>query len=191
MLNTQVIGVGKILVVKSHLVASQIEIGILVKVYTLQEYYAYKASIGRSNDPDENYVGLVIRIASHKEKKRLPMKHAGEVAMLAKCQDLAMAHQLPIDIHGVEFQFDGLILYVYYKCEVRIDYRRFVYDLIKECNGNSRVVMKRTNTSRPYIPNQLCANSLCTGRKYVEDEDIHVHVPSDPTKYIPSELLNF
>jgi cell fate regulator YaaT (PSP1 superfamily) len=65
-------------------------------------------------------------------------------------------------VYGVEYQFDGNIIFIYYTADTRIDYRSFVYDLVKECK-NTRVKMKKTNQCRKFIPKVWATQALITG----------------------------
>ena len=161
-MNSQKISLGEFLVVESHVDPNQCDLGVLTKLYTVEGFYAWKRLRGRSHDHEENMVGRVLRVASLSERELLPIKLARETTILVTCQQLTLLHHINMKVYGVEYQFDGNILFVYYIADSRVDYRSFVYDLIKDCK-NTRVKMKKTNQCRKFIPKDWAANALTTG----------------------------
>lgn len=154
---------GDFLLVSSHVESDQMDLGILIRMFTHVEYIRYKETLGRSQDREENFVGVVLRIANRNERRILPSKFAKEAELLRFAQQrVKESGNMPMNVHAVEFQYDGKILFVYYTSEGRVDYRTFVYDLMKECN-NTRVKMKKTNHCRPFVPNAFAQIALCTG----------------------------
>lgn len=162
-LATHTYSMGDFLLVTSHVETDQMDLGILIRMFTHVEYIRYKETLGRSQDREENYVGVVLRIANRNERRLLPAKFAKEAELLRFAQRLVQdAGNLPMNVQDVEFQYDGNILFVYYTSDGRVDYRTFVYDMMKECN-NTRVKMKKTNNCRPFVPNSFAQIALCTG----------------------------
>lgn len=157
------IALGEFLIVQSFVDPNQVDMGILTKMYTVDAFYAWKRLRGRSQDHEENAVGRVIRVATQMERQLLPMKYAREGPLLEACHRLTILHGINMKVYGVEYQFDGNVIFVYYTADTRVDYRAFVYDLLKESN-HTRVKMKKTNQCRKFIPKEWAVTALVTGQ---------------------------
>jgi len=153
---------GEFLIVQSHYHPTQIDLGVLVLMYTVDEYMNLKQFLGTSQDSDENLIGQVLRIATSEEKLYLPLKHERELITLAIAKKIVKKYNLKMNVYGAEYQFDSQLLFIYYTAESRIDYRGFVRDMTRECN-NITVKMKKTNQCRKFIPNNKAAQALNTG----------------------------
>src|SRR5437660_560070 len=99
----------------------QVDMGILTKITTLENFMQVKSLRGRSQDKEENSVGRILRIASLAERSLLAPKCSRETALLDIAKLFAGAHQLAMNVYGVDFQFDGKILFVYYTADSRVD----------------------------------------------------------------------
>jgi len=166
LLASQFFSIGDFVIVESHYDDMQIDMGILTKISTFEAFKQAKSLRGKSQDKEENSVGRILRIASFQERCLLPAKYAREQPLTDMCKLYAAAHQLSMNVYGVEFQFDGKILFVYYTADSRVDYRGLVYDMVKECN-HIRVKMKKTNQCRKFIPKEYATISLRTGQSAI------------------------
>ncbi len=70
----------------------------------------------------------------------------------------------PMTVCGVEYQFDRMKLTVYYTSDVRIDFREMVKALFAVLK--TRVWMKKTNQSRPFVPRRFATMQLATGLQF-------------------------
>ena len=157
------ITIGEFLIVQAHLNSSQIDLGVVTALYTVEEFKNLKQFLGRSQDAEENMLGLALRVATEDERSMLPFKHSREPSALVIAKKLVKKYSLSMQVYGVEFQFDGQIVYVYYTAANRVDYRGFVHDMVRECN-NIRVKMKKTNQCRKFVPQPKAAVALATGK---------------------------
>lgn len=137
------------------------DIGVVVEILTMPEFMSARAVTGLSQDDEENEVGLILRIASPQERKRLPGKLKRETKILKSAIDLAKAHHLPMVIIGAEYQFDSLKLTIHYTSEVHVDFRQFVRDLFLICRV--RIWMKKINLCHPFTPYEFASIGLATG----------------------------
>lgn len=156
------ITIGEFLIVKSHINPILQDLGVVTCMYTVEEFMNLKQFLGRSQDAEENFVGTVLRVATMDERAMLPYKHSREPPTLAIAKKIVKKYSLSMHVYGVEYQFDGKILYVYYTADNRVDYRGFVFDMVRECN-NTRVKMKKTNQCRKFVPQPKAALALATG----------------------------
>jgi len=167
LMNTQTIEIGTLLIVRSHIDVRQIDMGVVIHLFTCDEYKEYKSYIGKSLDPDENFVGQVLRVAFKKDAKKLTLKHSTEATILPIAQNLVGKHQLPISVYGIEFQYDVFNVFVYYTRKTngpfdpneKLDFRPYIYDLIVDC-PHTRIIMKDTTNSRPFAPDPMAEKKL-------------------------------
>lgn len=152
--------------VQSFVDKSHEDMGVVTEIMTENQFNDSLQFLGPSDDPEENKLGKLLRIALPEERKYLPMKFQREHPLLRICQTYTVRHSLPMIIHGVEYQFDGNVLFVYYTSRERVDFRPLVKFLIKMYCKGTRIQMKKTDQSRDFIPNASAAEALITG-KYV------------------------
>lgn len=153
---------GSFLIVESHINHYLIDLGIVTTLWTVDEYLDHKRNIGKSLDEEENFLGTVLRVATTKERAKLPAKLENEIPTLITAKQIAMELGLLMDVYEAEYQFDGRILYLYYTAASRVDYRELVHQMVEACN-NTRVKMKKTNLCRKFIPKKFATVALETG----------------------------
>lgn len=139
--------------------------GIITQIYSPEAFDALRASEGRFEDPDDNKVGRVLRLALPEERKFLPVKFQREHPLLRICQNFVLRHLLPMTVHGVEYQFDGNVLFVYYVAKERVDFRPLVKFLIKVYCQGTRIQMKNTLMCREFKANAVAADAMITGKQ--------------------------
>lgn len=138
------------------------DIGVVVEIMLMSEFMATRAVTELSQDDEENEVGLILRIASPQERKRLPAKLKRENKILKSALQLANdVHHLPMVIVGAEYQFDSLKLTIHYCSDVHVDFRQFVRDLFLICRV--RIWMKKINLCHPFTPYEFASIGLTTG----------------------------
>lgn len=137
------------------------DIGIVVEILTMSEFMESRAVTGLSQDEEENEVGLILRIATLQERKRLPGKLKRENKILKSAWELSQAHRLQMELVGAEYQFDSLKLTIHYTSDVHVDFRQFVKDLFLVCRV--RIWMKKTNMCHPFTPYEFATIGLATG----------------------------
>ena len=157
-----VIKIGSFLITDSHLKPKTIDMGVVTALHSVEEFIELKKHLGRSQDEEENFLGTVIRVASMKERMRLPVKWKREGPTLVAAQWIASKLNLVMDLYEAEYQFDGKVLYLYYRAENRVDYRELVHEVSQACGG-VRVKMKKTDQCRKFIPHGFAKVSLATG----------------------------
>ena len=160
------IRIGEFIVVRSLIDKTQEDLGVVTQIYTSSEFDALLARLGPSEDADENKIGRVLRIAQSEERELLPLKHKKEQPILNVCQAFVQRNQMPMTVYGVEYQFDGKIMFVYYLSKDRVDFRPLVKFLIKTYCTDTRVQMRKTNQRRTFLPYDFAAKQLVTGVYY-------------------------
>lgn len=155
---------GEFVLVQSFVDKSQEDLGVVTRIYTPEEFDALKEYEGPSEDADENKVGRVLRLALPEELKYLPMKFQREHPLLRICQTFVERNMLPMTVYGVEYQYDGNVLYVYYVSKDRVDFRPLVKFLIKMYCKGTRIQMKKTNQCRDFVPVAWASEALITGK---------------------------
>lgn len=155
---------GEFVIVQSFIDKSQDDLGVVVQIYTPEEFVALKEFEGPSADSDENMIGRVLRLALPDELKFLPVKFQREHPLLRICQNFVERTAMLMTVYGVEYQFDGNVVCVYYVSKDRVDFRPLVKYLIqKHCKG-LRIQMKKTNQCREFVPVSWASEALITGK---------------------------
>src|ERR1700739_2492318 len=108
------INIGSFLITISHLDPKTIDMGVVTALYSVDEFLEMKKMLGRSQDEEENFIGIVIREASMEERKYLPAKWEREIPTIEIARSVANKLKLAMNIYVVEYQFDGKVLYLYY-----------------------------------------------------------------------------
>jgi len=153
------VNVGSFVIVKCR---NGEDIGVVVAILTMAEFMTAREVTGLSQDDEENEVGLILRIASAQERKRLPGKLKRENKILKSAVQLANeVHRLPMVITGAEYQFDSLKLTIHYCSDVHVDFRQFVRDLFLICRV--RIWMKKINLCHPFTAYEFASIGLATG----------------------------
>ncbi len=82
--------------------------------------------------------------------------------LLKACLHLVTnVYRLKMKVTGVDYQFDGTKLTLYYTSDVRVDYRELVRDLFAKFH--TRIWMKKTNQCKTFVPHQFATQALTTG----------------------------
>lgn len=140
----------------------QEDLGVVSNHYSLQQFEANRAKFGKSADDEENKISEIVRIASDVERQHLPVKHEQEQRLLKICQHLATnVFRLPMNIYGVEFQFDGKKVNVFYTSDTRVDYKALVKEIYVYCKIH--IWMRKTNRCVKFSPKEFAATALITG----------------------------
>lgn len=150
--------------VRSFIDKAHEDLGIVVRVYAPEEFDVLRAMEGRYEDPDENKVGRVLRLTLPEELKYLPMKFQREYPLLRICQTFVVRHLIPMTVTGVEYQYDGNVLFVYYNSKERVDYRPLVKFLIKMYCPDTRIQMKNNHHCREFKPLPWAQEAMITGK---------------------------
>ena len=158
---------GEFVIVRSLVDKSQEDLGVVTQIYTSSEFDALIARLGPSEDADENKIGRVLRVALPEERQLLPVKFEREAPLVRVCQAFVQRNHIAMTVYGVEFQFDGQILYVYYVSKDRVDFRPLVKFLIKTYCKGIRVQMRKTTQRRHFTPCQFATEALITGKQCV------------------------
>ena len=140
------------------------DLGVITHIFTPSEFEALITRLGPSEDADENKVGKVLRLALPEERQLLPVKFQKEQPILNVCQAFVQRNDLPMTVYGVEYQFDGKILFVYYVSKDRVDFRPLVKFLAKTYCKSIRVQMRKTTQCRDFYPCQFATEALLTGQ---------------------------
>ena len=164
------VNIGEFVIVQSFVDKSHEDLGVITQIYSEAEFNALKESLGPGEDADENKVGRVYRLAMEEEIHFLPLKHQRETPLLRICQAYVIRTQMPMTIYGVEYQFDGKVLHVYYVSKDRVDFRPLVKFLTKKHCQGSRVQMKKTTQCRKFVPFKFAAQALATGKHCPPDQ---------------------
>jgi len=149
-------------------------LGIVTEIYSAEEHDELVAALGPSEDADDNKIGKILRIANTDDKMYLPRKLERETFYLNACQQYVARTFLPMNVYGVEYQFDGNVLFVYYLSNDRVDFRPLVKFLIKAFCRGIRIQMKRTNLCREFIPVASASYSLSTGN-FISLNNVSAH----------------
>lgn len=129
---------------------------------TEEQFRANRAKLGKSPDDSENKISQIVRIATAEERSKLPVKHEQEQRLLKICQHLAVnIHHLPMNIYGVEFQFDGKKVSVFYTSDIKVDYSILVREIYDYCKIH--IWMRKTNLNVKFSPKPFAINALITG----------------------------
>ena len=158
--------VGEFVIIKSFLDESHEDLGVVTAVYSPAAFKSYCQRVGPSEDADENTVGEILRLALPEERKLLPVKFQREHPLLRICQAFVDKILLPMTVYGVDFQFDGNVLFVYYVSKDRVDFRPLVRFLARKYCRGVRIQMKKTNQCREFIPFRFASESLISGKYF-------------------------
>jgi len=143
--------VGDFLVVQSYVDKHSEDLGVITDIYTFEQYDEMTKVLGPSEDPDENKVGKILRMATMVEKEYLSQKQQRENFLLSACKQYVENRSILMTIHGVEYQFDGNVLFIYYMSRDRVDFRPLVKFLLKLYCKATRIQLKRIDQCREYI----------------------------------------
>jgi len=157
------ISIGEFVIVQSFVDKKLEDMGVVTQVYSREEFDAITFAMGPSDDVDENKVGKILRIATVEERQYLPLKLEKERLLLHACKEFVFHNRIPMDLYGVEYQFDGNVLFIYYTSLDRVDFRPLVRFLLKLYCKGTRINMKRTNLCRPFLPFPFASYALTSG----------------------------
>lgn len=140
----------------------QEDLGVISNFLTEEQFRANRAKLGKSVEDSENKISQIIRLATAEERSRLPVKHDQELRLLKICQHLASnIHRLPMNIYGVEFQFDGKKVSIFYTSDIKVDYSVLVREIYDYCKIH--IWMRKTNLNVKFAPKQFAMTALITG----------------------------
>ena len=128
------------------------DLGVITDIYTFEQYDEMTKVLGPSEDTDENKVGKIIRMGTIEEREFLPQKQQRENFLMNVCKQYVENRGLLMTIHGVEYQFDGNVLFIYYMSRDRVDFRPLVKFLLKLYCKATRIQLKRIDQCRDFIP---------------------------------------
>lgn len=158
---------GEFVVVQSFVDKSLEDLGVVTSLFTSEKFAKMRQQASPSLDVEENKVGKILRLATSEERIVLPLKFEKEIPLLRSCQFFAEQMNLNLSIYGVEYQFDGKVLFIYYNSLDRVDYREFVQHVIRLCCPKTRVQMKKSSAGLGFVPKLYAACSLATGEYHV------------------------
>lgn len=138
----------------------QLDLGVVKKVFTPEQFVMCE-----QNDKQVVSNGSIVRTATEEERTYLPIKHTQEIKLFQYCKHLVESMQLNIRVYGVDFQFDGNLLTVYYTCQSPVNLEPFVEAIYKSCR--TPVTLYWTARRIRYSAKSLACRSLVTGKKYV------------------------
>jgi len=147
---------------------NQEDLGVITNAYSLEDFHLMRSYVGLSQDAEENVVGNILRLATMADRIKLPKKLVREEHILQLCRELAREkYFLSMNIYGVEYQFDGLKLNVYYTSDARVDYREFAQDLF--ARFRTKIWMRKTNQCTVFIPKPFATRALQTGNNALDN----------------------
>ncbi len=138
------------------------DLGVVTGVASLAEFTRRRATVGMSKDSEENSIGAILRLANINERQQLSVKRQREDEILPVILNrIHEKYRFPMEVKGVEFQFDGRKLTVHFTSDIRIDFR----ELVRELNATfkTRVWLKKINQCTPFHPKQFATIALATG----------------------------
>jgi len=141
----------------------QIDMGIVCNRFTAEEFVRNRLVLGDLVDKEDSKIANIIRIANEAERFYLPIKHEQELKLLQICHYLVDRFYLPMNIYGVEFQFDGKKVSVFYTSDTRVDYKTLVKELFNSCQ--THIWMRKTNPGIKFVPKPFAIESLITGQR--------------------------
>lgn len=137
----------------------ELDLGVVRKIFTPEQFM-----LNENVDKRRVMGGLIIRTATEQERTYLPMKHAQEIKLFQYCKHLVEENQMNIKVFGVDFQFDGNLVTVYYTCTSPVNLTDLVAALHKMCR--TPVYMCWTPRRIRYSAKSLASRSLVTGQMY-------------------------
>ena len=138
--------------------------GVICGQFTSEEFLRNRLVLGDLVDKEDSKIANIIRTATEEELHFLPIKHEQELKLLAVCQHLALSRfQLPMNIYGVEFQFDGKKVSIFYTSETRVDYKALVKEVFNSCQ--THIWMRKISRNVKFVPKPHAIEALITGKR--------------------------
>lgn len=135
----------------------QVDLGVVSKVFTPEQFVMCDQM-----DKDHISKGNIIRTATEQERTYLPIKHAQEIKLFQYCKYLVERMQLDIKVYGIDYQFDGNLVTVYYTSNNLVNLDILVQELFK--SSRTPVFMYRTPRRIRYSAKSFANRSLVTGQ---------------------------
>jgi len=144
------------------------DIGIVVRIYTKEQFESKISSRRPSNDKEEREIQKILRLPSIEECQLLATTYDEEEQLLKECQSYVVEYKIPMVVYGAEFQFDRKVLTFYYTSNSRADYRGLVRMMFNKCMV--RIKMRKTNQCKKFVPIPFATQALKTGvvKKIIE-----------------------
>eukprot|EP01038_Epipyxis_sp_PR26KG_P016230 gene16230-22087_t len=133
-------------------------VGVITGTMPMSRFNVCKHEMGYGDGP----TGIIVRLATKKERSSLPDKRKEEFSILQRCKEVNFInHHLPLVIQDVEMQFDRKKLVIYYNSPQHIDFRSLVAELfvIFKC----RIWMENIALMIPFTPQDYAEMALLTG----------------------------
>jgi cell fate regulator YaaT (PSP1 superfamily) len=147
-------------------------LGVVTEIITMEAFVEKRnSSVYRTqyDEEEDKRVYHILRLASAQEMAQLSLKHRDEQNVFQTALRLATdKYRLPMKISEVEFQFDRQKLTIFYTSDTRIDFREIVRELFS--TFKTRIWMKKTNQSAPFLPKRFASLSLTTGVQFSQTD---------------------
>src|SRR6185312_7283720 len=105
-LDMSFVSVGTFMVTVSHLNSKLFDLGVITVIYSVEQFLAHRQSLGRSQDEEENFIGIAHHVATESEALYLPVKLRQEIPVLEFAKRMVSKFYLHMDLYEAEFQFD-------------------------------------------------------------------------------------
>lgn len=139
----------------------QEDLGVISCIFSTQQFEEHKA-FNRGGDEEDYKNSRIVRIASAEERLHLPLKNEQEQRLYKICQHLVMnVFRLPMSIYGVEFQFDGKKVSIFYNSDGHVEYKALVKEIYSFCKIH--IWMRKMNRVVKFSPKAFAATALVTG----------------------------
>lgn len=134
----------------------QIDLGVISRVFT-PDQFVQNDEINK----ESLTIGNITRCATDEERAYLPFKHSQEVKLLQISKFLVERMQLPMKVYGIDYQFDGQRVTVYYTADGPVPKESFVAELFNCCHTNISMVQTSRRTKFSLQP--FAIRALTTG----------------------------
>ena len=134
----------------------QMDLGVISRVFTPDQFLQNEETKRESMT-----FGKITRCATEEERAYLPLKHSQEVKLLQISKFLVEQLQLPMKVYGIDYQFDGQRVTVYYTAEGPVPKETFAAELFKCCHTN--ISMVQTSRRMKFSLQPFAIRALTTG----------------------------
>lgn len=134
----------------------QVDLGVVSRVFT-PDQFAQNDDINK----ETLTIGNITRCATEEERAHLPFKHSQEVKLLQISKFLVEQMRIPIKVYGIDYQFDGQRVTVFYTAEGPVPKEAFVAELFKCCHTN--ISMVQTSRRMKFSLQPFAIRALTTG----------------------------
>ena len=139
----------------------QYDMGVVSKILTPEEFV-----LNEQLNLDRISERKIVRQAEAQERAYLPIKHSEEIKLFQFAKNLVMSRNMEFKVYGVEYQFDGNRVTVYYTAKkAEVDLSEFVQEMTRHCDVP--VAVYRTPSRIRYSAKSFASRSLVTGQRYV------------------------